>query len=361
MELEKTRLVFVGMILLCNIYSVCASNKQKQIALEPTITRKESKQIKSAFQIFDKHPRTAIEQLRTQTGPKASAALDFALATMLAKMKHFAQSIKSLNTALKKFPSFQRAWLLLAWIKMRQGKTVNAINPIRKALQLGGNQSRAFKFLAYCHLRNGDAVAAESAYRQILLLEPKNKKAIAGLARSLLMQERAKDAVPLLRILCKNTPRKAEYWKLRANIAISQDKKHRAIILLECARRLSKIDQQSLLILGDLYFNERLYKKATSCYFEASTRGEFPIARRIRYAEALLDVKQSLLAKKLVGRKRPKDENHLKRFYIVYAKIALARQNIKSAKRNLNAALRVCPMDGDALLMLAHVLKKKNN
>jgi tetratricopeptide (TPR) repeat protein len=44
---------------------------------------------------------------------------------------------------------------------------------------------------------------------------------------------------------------------------------------------------------------------------------------------------------------------------IVRAKIALARGDTKSARLHLDAALRACPMSGDALLMLARLQKER--
>ena len=191
-------------ILLCMAYPVCSAEEPgKKDTLEPTVTREEADQIASASSLFEKNPRAAIEQLRAQKGATASAALDFALAAMLAKERRFTESAKALDAALGKFPSFQRAWLLMGRVRILQGQTGKAIEPLRKALKLGTDPSGVFKLLAHCHMANGHPVAAESAYRQVLALEPEDKEATAGLAKSLLMQERADDAVPLLRVLCE--------------------------------------------------------------------------------------------------------------------------------------------------------------
>jgi len=342
-------------VLLCAASAAHASERSGPPALEPTVTREEAGHLAAASSLFEKDPGAAIKQLRAQTGPKASAALDFALGAMLAKGKRFAEAEKALETALGKLTSFRRAWLLMARVRILRGRTENAVDPLRRALKLGAERSEAVKLLAYCHVANGDAVAAESAYRQVLVLEPRDREATAGLARSLLMQERADDAAPLLRVLCEKTPGRAEYWQLRANIEMARGKNRRAITMLECARRLCKANQQVLLALGDLYFNERLYEKAVSHYSEASTSGKLSTARLVRYAGALLDAGRPLLAEKLIGRKLPADRKHPDRIHLVRAKIALARRDGKSARNHLDAALRARPMSGDALLMLARL------
>ena len=134
---------------------------------------------------------------------------------------------------------------------------------------------------------------------------------------------------------------------------------HGAIVLLECARRLSGVDQPSLLALGDLYFNEGLYGKATSCYVEAGKGKRLSTDTRVRYAEALLEAGQPLLAEKLISREPSGNVNQPERLQIVRARLALAKKDTSSATAHLHAAIRACPMNGDALLMLAHVQKEE--
>lgn len=344
-------------MLLCTTGQVCASDEPKRIALEPTVTQEEAKQIELASSLFEKNPRAAIEQLRKHVGPEASAALDFALAAMLAKRERYLEAEKALDAALGKFPAFRRARLLTARVRILQGKTDKAIAPLRQALKLGADDCEVFKLLAYCHTADGHAVAAESAYRRVLALVPEDKEATAGLAKALLMQERADDAAPLLRALCEKTPDKAEYWKLRANTEMARENRHHAIVLLECARRLCNIDQQSLLALGDLYFSKGLYDKATSCYSDATAKNTLSTDKFIRYAEALLAVEQPALAAKLLDRELPEDKEHPERLHLVRAKIALAKRDRKSARIHLDAAVSARPMSGDALLMLARLQK----
>jgi len=347
-------------ILLLSAHPVRASEGGGQLALEPVVTQEESEQITSASSLFENDPRAAIGQLRAQTGPDASAALDFALAAMLAKAESFVEAEKALDAALDKFPSFQRAWLLMARVMVLQGKTRRALDPLRKTVELGGDPTEAFKLLAYCHMANGHAVSAESAYRQVLVFGPTDKEAIAGLARSLLMQERAEDAAPLLGVLCERDPSKSEYWQLRASAELDRGENHRAIVLLECARQMSEVDQQSLLALGDLYFNEGLHERATSCYSEAATGGALSTDSLVRYAEALLDAGEPVLAEKLVGRELSEDRSHPERLHVVRARIALARGDSKSARAHLDAALSERPLSGDALFTLARIQEEGN-
>jgi hypothetical protein len=100
-------------MLFCAAHRVHASGDTEKTAYEPTVTREEAGQIASASSLFDKNPSAAIRQLREHTRPKASAALDFALAAMLAKEGRLAESENALNAAVETLPTFQRAWLLL--------------------------------------------------------------------------------------------------------------------------------------------------------------------------------------------------------------------------------------------------------
>jgi tetratricopeptide (TPR) repeat protein len=172
------------------------------------------------------------------------------------------------------------------------------------------------------------------------------------------MQGRAEDAAPLLRKLCEEARTRSEYWVLCANTEMMRNDNRAAIVLLECARRLSGMDRQSLLALGDLYFNEGLYGKAVLCYSEANARDKLPTASIVRYAEALLDAGRPTLAEELIGAAAPEDGKGGAGLHVTRARIALANGDAASAKARLDDFLRRSPMNGDALLMLAGIEKE---
>ncbi|MEA2013199.1 MAG: tetratricopeptide repeat protein [Verrucomicrobiota bacterium] len=352
-------LILISLITIPIAYASNGPAKNDQSDIEPTVTYKESELLTSVSSLYEKKQEAAIKQLRTQITPQSSAALDFALAAMLAKEDSFPLAIESLKSALKKFPFFQRAWLLLGRVNILHGDTQKAVKPLRKALELGADQQEVYKLLAYSHLAEGHVVASESAYSQVLILAPEDKEALAGLARSLFMQERYTAATPLLKILCEKNPDVAEYWVLRANIAMGQNKNNKATIFLECARTISTINNQSLLMLGDLYFNEKLYEKAVSCYKETLALNSLSTTTYIKYAEALLNVGKSDLAQQLLDNDLQKNKKEWEHFHIISARIAETRQDLRQMKIHLDAALSINPMSGDALLMLGKIQKKE--
>jgi len=327
--------------------------------LEPTVTQEESALLASATALAESDIPAALRQLSTHTGPQASPALDFARAALFAQEKAFAESQRALEAAVAKLPSFRRAWLLLGRVQMLQGQTGNAPQALCKALALGGDPAEAYKLLAFCHLSEGLAVAAESAYRTVLALAPADPESQAGLARALLAQSRFAEAAPLLRTLSERNPENRQYWTLRAETELGRDNKAEALVLLECARRLGALSPPSFCTLGDLYFNNGLYGKAAACYQEAAATGTLSAATGLRYAEALLDAGQPILARQLLDKIETDNVQDSSSLSLLRARLSEERGDLPQALALLEQALRADPLSGEALLLLAHLQRRQ--
>ena len=339
------------------LYAICffsarADESAHPSAIEPTISQVEAAQLAIAAKAFEKTPEAALQQLRAQTGPQTSAALDFALATLLAKKNQFAASQCALETAVEKFSSFQRAWLLLGRVLIFQGQTSRARQPLRKALALGADPAEVFKLLAFCHLAEGHTVAAESAYRSALVLVPEDTEILAGLARSLLQQSRYLEAESLLRNLCEHSPTNIAYWLLRADTELGQAHTQQALVLLSCARHLAPLPPSGLITLGDLYFNAGLYTKSTDCYAEAAATNALTPSACLRAVEALLEAHQPQQAEKLLATLPSEQSDYM---HLLRAKLAATQNDNLLARKHLDAALNLHPLNGEALLMLARI------
>ena len=337
--------------------SARSDDATRPFALEPTVTQAEAAQLAAATESFQKTPEAALQQLGAQTGPKASPALDFALATLLAQNKQLPAAQKALETAVGKFPTFQRAWLLLGRVLLLQEQTSRACQPLRKALALDADPAEVFKLLAYAHLAEGHTAAAEAAYRSALALLPDDTEVLAGLARALLLQARYQEAGTLLRSLCERTPSNSAYWLLRADTELGQEHAQQALVLLCCARHLAPLPPSGLLTLGDLYFNAGLYAKAAGCYTEAASAGGLTPAAGFRAVEALLEAGQPQQAEKLLATLKAEQPD---RVHLLRAKLAVTRNDNRQAREHLDTALRINPMDGEALLLLAHLQSEEN-
>ncbi len=352
---------WAGFLAICVWIQACgmAADKANSNRHEPTVSPAEAKTIGEAEAMFDADPESAIQSLRTQLTADASAAVDFALAALLARKGDFTAAAFSLEAAVKKHPAFTRAWLLLGRVRLLDGNAREAIHPFRKALALGAKADEVYELLAGAHLQSDQPAAAASAYRQVLALRGEDRETLAGLARALILQSRHAEAASLVRKLSRETPQKCDLWRLRAGHAMDQGKNRQAIVLLECANRLNAGEPVAPTALGDLYFNEGLYAKATDQYRLAYSKNKIDPERVLRFAEALIHAGESKHAETLL-KEIPEQRQPVRGKYL-RARIAAENKEWVTATGLLFAYLSDNPLDGDALLFLADLQQQQEH
>ncbi len=323
---------------------------------EPTVSPAEAEAIGQAEGMFETDPESAIQTLRSKVTADTSAAVHFALATLLARQGDFTASATSLGAAVKKHPSFTRAWLLLGRVHLLAGNAREAIHPLQKALTLGAKADEVYELLAGAHLQADQPSAAEAAYRQVLALRGEDHKTLTGLAHAMILQNRHGEAAPLVEKLSREMPQKRDLWRLRAGYAMERGENRQAILLLACANRLNAEDPVDPTTLGDLYFNEGLYGKATEQYRLACNKKSVDPARLLRFAESLIHVGESGHAEFLLNQV-PADQQPVRAKYL-RARIAVENNEPTAGRKLLASYLSEKPLDGDVLLFLADLQQK---
>ena len=174
---------------------------------EPPIRPVELEGLKDVLETLKLDPKVAAISLESQITPDSSAALHFILANLKFQVGETELAIANYEAALTKFPDFRRARKNLGLLMVQLNEFAGGIEQLTRAIELGERDGRTYGLLGYCYLNVDNPLAAESAYRNAILQQPDSKDWQLGLARSLLQQEKYREAVSLFATFLESIPK----------------------------------------------------------------------------------------------------------------------------------------------------------
>ena len=256
---------------------------------EPQVSAEEAELLRQAEALAETDPAQAVARLQEAAGPDAGAALWFALGALHHRRNRPEDAIDAFRRALAAMPEFRRARRNLAKLLLETENHEDAAHQLVHLLDSGaGGRIELWKLLGYARLSLEQPAAAESAYRSALALDPDDDEVRQGILRALLDQDRLAEARTLALRELEKDPARMDLWKLAANADLSQDRPLRALVRLECARRLGLGDPASLATLGDLFLDRNLPEQALEVYREAALLDHPPTDRLLKAAEAMI-------------------------------------------------------------------------
>lgn len=327
--------------------------------VEPRITPEEQKLFKELIDLIQNNPAAAATRLKGAITADSSAALDFTLGNIYIQLDKLKEAEHSYNAAIKKFPAFRRAFKNLGIVHVQKGDYPEAIKALARSLELGGEDGNTYGLLGYCYLNLDKYASAESAYRKAILFAPDNVDWKLGLGRSLLVQQKSREAVGLFEELIQKDPDKADYWLFQANAFLELGDSVKAANNYEIVRRMGKATGASLMVLGDIYINRDLTDLALDAYLESLAKDpQQDISRPIRCA-GILNSRQAwqqsaaLLDQiNATYKNRITDADRLKLLRL-QSQVALATGKTKDGVRILQEIIDRDPLDGEAMIILA--------
>ena len=258
--------------------------------VEPRIDKAEQFILREVVAKAENQLEEAVEYLESKINNKTSAALDFALGTMFYQLGRLTRSEQTYEQALKKFPSFLRAYKNLGFVQLSLGKLDQASKNLAKSISLGEADGISYVALGYCHLSLDRVVSAENAYRMAILLHPESIDARNGLVNCLLTTNRFAEALALLDELLESKPNDLFCHKARASALQGLRREVDAAIALETLRRMNKLDAAGMLSLGDLYHNLGLHHLSLGAYQQSLAKKEkLSLTRYARAAKVLIN------------------------------------------------------------------------
>ncbi len=324
---------------------------------EPTVSKLEAQLLEKAIAISEMDLSAALALLRAETGPKASAALDFAIGNFYLQQEKFTEAEEAYWAAIEKLPDFVNARKNLGRVYLLSGEPDKAIDIYQKLVVDGFSDGDVFQLLGHGLATQQRFVAAEGAYRQVLLRDADNRDARLGLAKCLLEQERYKESRALLQSLLADDPQQEAIWSLLANVQIALDNNEGAIIALETAQRLGCCNANELGLLGDLYMNARQTSQAVRCYETALAAGWNDPQRIIRALDGFIQLEDVDNAERLLGNIASSPDLELEYLRLRSELLAL-KGDQKQALKLYQILIERDPLNGNALLRLGDISRQ---
>ena len=335
---------------------------------EPDIKPSELEILREVIDLMQVNPRAAAAMLEQQTGENSSAALDFILANLRFQNGDTAKAAESYERALEKFPDFRRAHKNLGLLMVQMNVYDGAIQQLTRAIELGDRDGRSYGLLGYSFLNRDNPLSAEQAYRTAVLQQPDSKDWQLGLARSLLAQEKYKEAAALFSAFLEKHPEDVSVWKLQANAYLGLEQPMAAAVNLEAVRMLGGADSSTLVLLGDIYMNEGITELAKEAYLEVIRSDEKAVRFGTAYRAAELLYRSKAYGEsgeliRSIDRRYAQglDANQQLELMTLKAKLARARGDSKEAASLLERIVNQDGTRGDALLELARFHRDQGN
>lgn len=326
---------------------------------EPEMTSEEYALYEKAVTLLTSNPAFAVRLLEAMVKDKSepSPAFEFILGNAYYAAGEVAKCEASYRKAVDRFPTFLRAWNNLGVLYYSEKQWPEAVNAFSKAVSLGDRESTTYGLLAYSLEQAGNDNAAEVAYMQALSGDPSNVDWLEGLLRMCLKSHQVVRAESIARTLVKGHPKEARYWLILANVLLTADRRLEAAIVLETAAGAGIANQEELILLGDLYAENRMHTEALAIYTKllkpAPNLGE---DRLLRFAESLVSAGRTDEAAAAL-RALPADVSAkgASSRRLIAARIDAIDGRWPEARSKLEALLAEEPMNGEALLALGKV------
>ncbi len=305
--------------------------------------------------------------LKKAMKPDCSAILDFTLGGIQFQQDKLPDALGNYKEAVRKFPSFRRAWRNLGLINVRQSSFDAAITSFIKMLELGGGDAYAYGLLGYAYSSKQDYQPAEASYRNALLLQPENTEWRLGLTRCVFKQQKFEDCAALLDVLIARYPDKPDFWMLQAHAFLGMKKPLQAAENLEALDNIGKATVDSAHTLGDIYVSENLMDLAVRAYGRAiAIDANQPLSRPLRAAEVLAARGAPSQSRKLALQiheafdqrmEQPERQKLLK----LEARLSMAEGGSSPETAGvLEELIKIDPLDGEALMLLGQHYSRLN-
>jgi tetratricopeptide (TPR) repeat protein len=327
---------------------------------EPAMSEVEYALYERMIPIVEADPGLALTLLETMLddGQTESAAFEYVLGNVYFRLRRMADAEARFRSAVKQFPTFQRAWVSLGSVYYATERYREAAPCFARALALGDREASTFGLLGSSLRHGGNLFAAESAYKQAMTAEPQNPDWVNGLMEIYLATEQYAPAAALARELVWQAPDQARSWTLYATILVRLEQRLQAIGALQLAADLGVADREMEQYLGDLCAQQGLHAEAALAFQRAGTGPEDNLA--LSYARSLL-AQGRLEAVAVVLRALPPAgrASQPAGWLEVEGRLAKEQGRGQEARELLEKALRLDPLDGHVLLTLGRLRREE--
>jgi tetratricopeptide (TPR) repeat protein len=323
---------------------------------EPEMTAEEYALYEKIALMLGSQPEFAIKLLEAMMNDKEtpSPAFEFMLGNAYYAAGQTAKAETRFLSAVKRFPSFIRAWNNLGVLYYTADKYTEATPCFSKAVTLGDHDPVTLGLLGYCLERSGNIVAAEMAYMQALSGNPDNTDWMEGLLRVYIQGKQYGRGESLVRSLIKLKPAEVRYWLGYASILLAQNRKLEAIVMLEVSVGAGIAGPNELNQLGDLYAEQGFAAEAAGIYQKIlAATPDLGEQKLLHFAQGLIQLGKLAQAEDVLGRLQTglTPAGHLV-YLQARGDLFAARKQWPQARQQLQELLQAEPLNGPALLGL---------
>ncbi|HUJ44871.1 MAG TPA: tetratricopeptide repeat protein [Opitutaceae bacterium] len=323
---------------------------------EPEMTAEEYALYEKVGTMLQAQPEFALKLLEAMVNEKEppSPAFEFILGNAYYAAGQTEKAEASYRSALKRYPTFLRGWSNLGVLCYAADRFAEAIPCFSKAITLGDRDPMTFGLLGYCLERTGNVVAAEMAYMQAIAGDPTSANWMEGLLRIYVQGKQYARAESLVKNLIKEHPQEARNWLTYANILLADGRKLEAIAMLEASAATGVAGTDELILLADLYAEQRLYPEALAIYQKVLVPSPALGERKLlNLAQVLISGGRWQEAQAALD-SLPKEITPEGQINCLQARSDLfaAQKKWPEAREQLQELLRLAPLNGKALLSL---------
>ncbi len=333
---------------------------------EPEMTAEEYALYERVMTMLATNPAFAVRLLEAMVAEeeKPSPAFEFILGNAYYSAGEIEKCETHYRSAVDRFPTFLRAWNNLGVLYYSTDRFADAVPCFSEAVVLGDKDPTTFGLLGYSLEQTGNIVSAEMAYMQALAGAPNNVDWKEGLLRIYINGRQFGRAEPLVKTLIAEEPRVTRFWLAYGNILLAQERRLEAVAVLEAAVGAGVAGTDELVLLGDLYAEQKLVPEALGIY--ARVLGSAPSlgeSKLVHYAQVLIagadldgaaEVVRALEGRSLTA------EGRLATLQ-TKADLMIARGEWVEARAELEQVLAISPMNGRALLSVGRTYAAEEN
>lgn len=304
-------------------------------------------------------PEFALKLLEAMMNDKEppSPAFQFILGNAYYATGDYVKSEASYLDAIKRYPTFLRAWNNLGVMYYSSQRYGDAVRCFTKCAALGDRDPMTFGLMGYSLEQERKIVPAEMAYMQALTSDPGNTDWLEGLLRIYMIGKQYGRAEYLVKDLIHVRPGEPRFWLMYADVLLAEKRKLEAIAMLEICVGAGIATTTEQDMLAGLYAEQNLVPEAIDTY-----------QRLLRDVPTLAERKMLTYARVLIGSARYGDAERIVTaldgkvsaatqgdYRLTRADLLMAQNKWAQAAAELEDLARLEPMNGPALLNLGRV------
>lgn len=203
------------------------------------------------------------------SGVLSSAALHYVLANLLYEQGEIQPAIDQYIAAIRKHPSFLRAYANLGFTLMETGDSEKALPVLLKTVELGANESQIHGLIGRIYTSKELYESGLTAFRNAMVFNPENNAWRFGVLQCLIELERYEQAITMVDEAIAFDRRNPDHWRNRANLLLKLERWDEAIVDLQIAHSLGGATFTSRHQLTTLLINKGIYGQAAESLVQA--------------------------------------------------------------------------------------------